>query len=56
QSEDESSGGGKRGWEEDEDEEEEQAPKSKRGRVLEVDNSAMSLEEQERLALQLLGN
>ncbi|ORX73375.1 DEAD-domain-containing protein, partial [Linderina pennispora] len=51
QSEDEYSNGS-----EEEEEEEYEAPKPKRGRVLEVDNSAMSLEEQERLALQLLGN
>ncbi|KAI8322715.1 DEAD-domain-containing protein [Martensiomyces pterosporus] len=33
----------------------EHAPSRKRGRVVEVDNATMSLEDQERLALQLLG-
>ncbi|KAJ1940927.1 ATP-dependent RNA helicase dbp4 [Kickxella alabastrina] len=54
---------GKRGYERQHSEEDEASDsdrgdrkkKQNRGRVLEVDNSTMSLEDQERLALQLLG-
>ncbi|KAJ1884100.1 hypothetical protein LPJ66_010774, partial [Kickxella alabastrina] len=54
---------GKRGYERQHSEEDEvsdsdrsgRKKKQNRGRVLEVDNSTMSLEDQERLALQLLG-
>ncbi|KAJ1996542.1 ATP-dependent RNA helicase dbp4, partial [Coemansia thaxteri] len=39
----------------DDSEDESSRPSKRRGRILEVDDSAMSLEDQERLALQLLG-